>query len=145
MVESVAPHSRVHTVSVVIPVYQGELTLGPIVNQILELSVERVSPDGNAYRVAEVVLVYDNGPDASDAAIRDLEAEHDIVHAVWLSRNFGQHAATLAGIASSFGDWVVTLDEDGQHDPLDIPVLLDAALANHAQVVYAKPTNDAPH
>ena len=36
---------------------------------------------------------------------------------VWLSRNFGQHAATLAGIAASGGEWVVTMDEDGQHDP----------------------------
>jgi glycosyltransferase involved in cell wall biosynthesis len=145
MVHSVAPHSRVHTVSVVIPVYQGELTLAPIIDEILALSAENESAAGNVFRVAEIVLVYDNGPDSSDAVIRALERDHGIVHAVWLSRNFGQHAATLAGIASSFGDWVVTLDEDGQHDPEDIPVLLDAALANHAQVVYAKPTNEAPH
>ncbi|HEX4402443.1 MAG TPA: glycosyltransferase [Galbitalea sp.] len=145
MVASVAPHPRVHTVSVVIPVYQGESTLGPIIDELLALATDSVSPAGNSYRVAEVVLVYDNGPDLSDVVIRGLEHDHEFVHAVWLSRNFGQHAATLAGIATSFGDWVVTLDEDGQHDPRDISVLLDAALQGRAQVVYAKPTNEAPH
>ena len=50
--------------------------------------------------------------------------------AVWLSRNYGQHAATLAGMASSGGDWIVTMDEDGQHDPADLGRLLDTAMAS---------------
>ena len=64
---------------------------------------------------------------------------------MWLSRNFGQHAATLAGMASSSGEWIVTMDEDGQHDPAFLGHLLDAALADNASVVYARPTNQAPH
>ena len=64
---------------------------------------------------------------------------------MWLSRNFGQHAATLAGMASSGGDWIVTLDEDGQHDPAEMTGLLDAALSERADVVYGKPTNQPPH
>ena len=64
---------------------------------------------------------------------------------VWLSRNFGQHAATLAGIAASGGEWVVTMDEDGQHDPEAIGALLDTAMDEQADVVYARPTNEPPH
>ena len=64
---------------------------------------------------------------------------------VWLSRNFGQHAATLAGIAASGGEWVVTMDEDGQHDPEAIGAMLDTALAEQADVVYASPSNEPPH
>ncbi len=64
---------------------------------------------------------------------------------MWLSRNFGQHAATLAGIAASGGEWVVTMDEDGQHDPGAIGALLDTAMAEQADVVYARPTNEPPH
>lgn len=64
---------------------------------------------------------------------------------MWLSRNFGQHAATLAGIAASGGEWVVTLDEDGQHDPEALGSLLDTAMDQQADVVYAKPTNEPPH
>ena len=62
---------------------------------------------------------------------------------VWLSRNFGQHAATLAGIAASGGEWVVTMDEDGQHDPEAIGALLDTAMTEQADVVYARPDQRA--
>jgi hypothetical protein len=48
-------------------------------------------------------------------------------------------------MASSFGDWIVTVDEDGQHDPADIANLLDGALSHGAQLVYARPVNAAPH
>jgi undecaprenyl-phosphate 4-deoxy-4-formamido-L-arabinose transferase len=67
------------------------------------------------------------------------------VKPVWLSRNYGQHAATLAGMASATGDWVVTLDEDGQQDPADIGSMLDHAVANSLQIVYAQPINPPPH
>ena len=89
--------------------------------------------------------MHDHGPDRSAAVIRALAAEHDFVRPVWLSRNFGQHAATLAGMASSGGDWVATLDEDGQHDPADVGAMLDVALREQASVVYARPTNEPPH
>jgi undecaprenyl-phosphate 4-deoxy-4-formamido-L-arabinose transferase len=48
-------------------------------------------------------------------------------------------------MASSGGDWIVTLDEDGQHDPARIPDFLDTALREQAQIVYGLPTNAPPH
>jgi undecaprenyl-phosphate 4-deoxy-4-formamido-L-arabinose transferase len=135
----------VHTLSVVIPVYRGETTLESTVTEIVPYSADGVTPGGAQYRVSEILLVHDNGPDNSDETIRALSAKHDLVRAIWLSRNFGQHAATLAGMASSAGDWVVTLDEDGQQDPADVAGMLDAALANRAQVVYGRPLNPPPH
>jgi len=134
-----------HLVSVVIPVYQGERTLGSVVEELAASVADRVSPAGRHYRVTEVVLVHDCGPDASDDTIRSLAAAHDWVRPVWLSRNFGQHAATLAGIAASGGEWVVTMDEDGQHDPEAIGALLDTAMTEQADVVYARPANEPPH
>jgi glycosyltransferase involved in cell wall biosynthesis len=134
-----------HLVSVVIPVYQGELTLGAVVEELAGSVGDCVSPAGRDYRVTEVVLVHDCGPDGSDATIRNLAAAHDWVRPVWLSRNFGQHAATLAGIAASGGEWVVTMDEDGQHDPAAIGALLDTAMTQQADVVYAQPSNEPPH
>ena len=67
------------------------------------------------------------------------------VRGIWLTRNFGQHAATLAGMASTGSDWIVTMDEDGQHNPADIPGMLDAALRERAHIVYASPSNVQPH
>jgi polyisoprenyl-phosphate glycosyltransferase len=134
-----------HLLSVVIPVYQGERTLAAVVEELAGSVVDRTSPQGRCYRVTEVVLVHDCGPDASDDTVRDLARDHDWVRAVWLSRNFGQHAATLAGIAASGGEWVVTMDEDGQHDPEAIGAMLDTAMTEQADVVYARPTNEPPH
>ena len=134
-----------HLISVVVPVYGGEHTLEGVVDELLPFASEQRTPDGYPFRITEIVLVYDNGRDDSARVIRDLVDRHDLVRAVWLSRNYGQHAATLAGMASSGGEWIVTLDEDGQHDPADIPVLLDTAMREQAPLVYAKPTNKPSH
>jgi glycosyltransferase involved in cell wall biosynthesis len=136
---------HVHTVSVVIPVYQGEHTLPGLVKEIEPLTNVVRTPAGHQMRVTEVLLAYDHGPDDSAATIRQLAGEYQYVHAIWLSRNFGQHAATLAGMASSGGDWIVTMDEDGQHDPSYVPAFLDTALSRQAALVYAQPTNTPPH
>lgn len=136
---------RPHEVSIVIPVYQGERTLDALIEEIRPLTEVTATPDGYRMIVREVILVHDNGPDDSAATMRSLGARYPFVRLVWLSRNFGQHAATLAGMASSGSEWIVTLDEDGQHDPAAIGSMLDTALASSASVVYAKPTNPPPH
>jgi undecaprenyl-phosphate 4-deoxy-4-formamido-L-arabinose transferase len=135
----------VHTVSVVVPVYQGERTLPTLVKEVAPLTSVVTTQSGHSMRVAEVILAYDHGPDQSAETIRSLADEFAFVRPVWLSRNFGQHAATLAGMASSGSDWIVTMDEDGQHDPADIARFLDIALAEQVRVVYGDPTNAAPH
>lgn len=135
----------VHRVSIVIPVYRGEKTLPILLDEIVPLTVESVSPIGNRFVVVELLLVHDCGPDHSDQTIEKLAAQHSFVRPVWLSRNYGQHAATLAGMASATGDWVATIDEDGQQCPLDIANMLDAALADSLRLVYAQPKNKPPH
>ncbi|MFD4369002.1 glycosyltransferase [Rhodococcus sp. NPDC058521] len=131
--------------SVVVPVYQGEKTLESLIEEIVPWTRPSSTPGGRPMIVEEVLLVFDHGPDNSADVIRALAAAHDFVHPIWLSRNFGQHPATLAGMASSGGEWVVTMDEDGQHDPAAIGGLLDTALDEQATLVYAEPTNPAPH
>jgi undecaprenyl-phosphate 4-deoxy-4-formamido-L-arabinose transferase len=134
-----------HQLSVVIPVYRGAEHLAALVGEIEALTTTQVTDDGHPYRVVEVVMVHDHGPDDSDRVMRALADTYPWVRPVWLSRNFGQHPATLAGMASSGGEWIVTMDEDGQHDPAQIKSLLDVALREHASLVYARPTNAAPH
>jgi hypothetical protein len=51
----------------------------------------------------------------------------------------------MAGMSSTSADWIVTMDEDGQHDPAAMGRMLDAALATQSPLVYAKPVNEAPH
>lgn len=132
-------------VSVVIPVYSGAATLPALMRELEDLTREARTPQGRPFRVSEVLLVWDRGPGGSDRVIRELDAAYEWVRPVWLSRNYGQHAATLAGMTSSGGEWIVTMDEDGQMDPGFIGAMLDTAYANEAQLVYAKPTNPPPH
>jgi polyisoprenyl-phosphate glycosyltransferase len=133
------------TVSVVIPVYRGATTLPKLIDELGELGRETLTPEGRPFNVAEVLLVWDRGIEGSDRIVRQLSQDHESVHAIWLSRNFGQHAATLAGMTSSGSDWIVTMDEDGQHDPGYIGQMLDTAYRYHSQLVYASPTTPPPH
>jgi len=134
-----------HTISVVVPVYRGEQTLEPLLDELAPLTKVCRTPAGRWLRVAEVLLVHDRGPDNSDVVIRKLAAAHPWVRPVWLSKNFGQHVATIAGISSTGSEWIVTMDEDGQFDPQDIGSLLDVAMERRAQLVYGQATNPPPH
>jgi len=135
----------VHSVSIVVPVYQGEHTLGPLLREIEPLTHLQRTPQGNLFRVIEVILVHDGAIDNSDIVMESLARSYPFVKLVWLARNFGQHPATIAGTAGSTADWILTIDEDGQQDPSDLARFLDCAVETGAQLVYAWPTNPPPH
>jgi glycosyltransferase involved in cell wall biosynthesis len=139
------PGQAVHNVSVVIPVYGGSATLRQVVGELTQFYTEQLSQGGNRFRIAEVILVDDCGEDDSAMVMRELASNDDHVVPVWLTRNFGQHAATIAGMASSSHEWVVTMDEDGQHNPASIGVLIDTALRYESPLVYGRECNSEPH
>jgi polyisoprenyl-phosphate glycosyltransferase len=135
------------TLSVVIPVYRAGPALRSTVQELLDVA-PRFTVDGVVQlRLDEVVLVSDNPalPAEERRAVRALEQLDPRVRTVWLTRNFGQHPATVAGIVSTNGDWLVTMDEDGQHDPRQVPAMLRVAGTEGAPLVYARPTNPPPH
>jgi undecaprenyl-phosphate 4-deoxy-4-formamido-L-arabinose transferase len=132
-------------ISLIIPVYKGEKCLSKLIDEIKPLTDLQATPMGSPFIINEVLLVHDCGPDKSDQVIEYLISKYEFIRAIWLTRNYGQHAATLAGMASAAGDWVVTMDEDGQQDPNYIGNMLDVALGNSLQIVYAKPLNAPPH
>lgn len=134
-----------HTISVVIPVYKGETTLKPLLSDLAGFFEPTLTDAGNEMLISEVLLVHDCGLDRSDLVMSQLADSVPQVRPIWLTKNFGQHPATLAGISSAMGEWIITMDEDGQHAPRDIGTLLDQALSNGLQVVYAQPQNVEPH
>ena len=136
---------RVHDISVVVPVYRGAQSIAALVDGIAAFFSPTTTAGGRTFVVSEVILVWDFGPDESPVVMRSLAQKYEQVRCLWLSRNFGQHAATLAGISSSGASWIVTMDEDGQHDPADIPVLLEAAVSASVPLVYGHHRSGAPH
>lgn len=117
--------------SVVIPVYNGEKTLKELNKQLFE-ALNKLSLS------FEIIYVYDCGPDNSWFVITDLVEQNKNVLGVKLSRNFGQHNAILSGIEIATGEFIVTMDEDLQHSPDDIQVLLEKQKQTDADVVYGK-------
>ena len=133
-----------HSISVVIPVFRGEETLEKLISELGQLTVVGSREWPRLY-IEEIILVHDGGQDRSDQVMRELSAKHPLVRNVWLSTNFGQHAATLAGMASARGEWIATIDEDGQHDPASLPKLLEVALNSKSDLVYARSLEREPH
>lgn len=130
-------------ISCVVPVYRGVGTLRQLVDELADWRL-LVGDYALGVSLAEVVFVDDGSRDGSAHVLAELEAEFPWIHVVTLSRNFGQHAATMAGILQTSGDWVVTLDEDLQHRPQWIWSMLHLAAREGLDVVYPAPTGD-PH
>lgn len=133
------------SLALVIPVYQGETTLGKLLEEIAALQASPFTAAGREIRLSEVVLVHDGAIDDSATVMEELAERHPFVQNVWLSRNFGQHPATVAGISATTADWVVTMDEDGLHDPQSIPDMLERAIEEGADLVYGTPSGGVPH
>lgn len=106
------------SVSIVIPVYNESGNLNDLIGRTLAACRSLRCP-------FEVILVDDGSRDGSDAAIIEAAKSHpgEIV-AVLLNRNYGQHAAVMAGFAQAKGGVVVTLDADLQNPPEEIPRLV---------------------
>jgi glycosyltransferase involved in cell wall biosynthesis len=119
-------------VSFVIPCYHSEQTLGAVVAEI----------DGTMKTMPgytwEIICVNDGTPNACWKKIQELCAEKpDSRHGICLARNFGQHAALMAGLHAAKGDRIVCLDDDGQTPANEVGRLL-GAIDRGADVVYAK-------
>lgn len=117
--------------SVVIPVYGSESILPELVRRLHEV----LPPLAEHF---EVLLVNDSSPDGSWDVITRLAAEHSRIHAINLMRNYGQHNALLCGIRATQYGVIVTMDDDLQHPPEEIPKLL-AMLDQGYDVVYGTP------
>lgn len=127
------------TISIVIPVYSGEKYVATLCEEI-EKQARKLQATSDTIRISEGVFVVDNAIDNSLSVLKSLEDRYDWLRIVTLSRNYGQHAATIAGILETTSDWVVTMDEDMQHPPAGIMPMLKKAAETGADVVYAKPT-----
>lgn len=118
-------------ISFVIPCYRSAQSIGGVVEEI-----EEAMKSLPAYR-HEIILVNDSSPDDTYDVIKALCGANRHICGVNLARNFGQHAALMAGFAYVRGDIVVCLDDDGQTPANEVGKLL-AGIEAGSDVVYAK-------
>ncbi|MBL8131728.1 MAG: glycosyltransferase family 2 protein [Anaerolineae bacterium] len=119
------------TVSVVVPVYNSEQTLAPLVERLRAVLIDLCPRH-------EIILVNDGSRDDSWGVIAALAQQVPQVRGINLMRNFGQHNALLCGIRAAQYDVVVTIDDDLQNPPEEIPRLI-AKLSEGFDVVYGAP------
>jgi glycosyltransferase involved in cell wall biosynthesis len=121
-------------ISVVVPVYNSAPMLPELVRRLE--AVLRCT--GRSF---ELILVNDGSRDESWEIIRQLTASHDWVRGMCMMRNYGQHNALLAGIRDARFEVTITMDDDLQHPPEELPKLL-ARFAEEFDVVYALPEKE---
>ena len=130
-------------ISVVVPVYSGELYLESLAEKINTTKSIWDQNSSTPFRLIELIFVEDSAIDGSRNVLKLIAEKYDWVRVIELSRNFGQHPATIAGILHSSGEWVVTMDEDLQHCPSKIELLLKTVCEYSSDLVYAKPKVDS--
>jgi glycosyltransferase involved in cell wall biosynthesis len=114
--------------SLVIPVYNGSRTIGPLVEQTVKIF---------GSTSFEIVLVNDGSEDDSEMVCAEMAKKFpQSVTFVHLSRNFGEHSAVLAGFTQARGRYVAVLDDDGQNPPEEVVRMLDELKRKNYDVVY---------
>jgi glycosyltransferase involved in cell wall biosynthesis len=114
-------HKKSPLVSIIIPLYNEEKSIRKVLQSI---------PNHFSY---EVIVVNDGSTDNSAKKVKKIEKENIILFDH--QRNKGYGAAILTGFEKASGDIIVTLDSDGQHDPQEIPRLIEPILSNNADIV----------
>lgn len=122
------------SMTVVIPVYHAEDSLQELSRRLKVVLKSR-------YNDFEIVMVEDCGSDCSWDIITKLSKQDRRIKGIRLSKNFGQHSALLCGIRAARGEVIVTMDDDLQHPPEEIPKLIQK-LDEGYDVVYGAPQAD---
>jgi glycosyltransferase involved in cell wall biosynthesis len=128
--------TMVNSLTIVVPVYNSAATLPELIHRLMPV-LESVT---GSY---EVILVNDGSSDSSWDVITCLVSDHGWIHGINMMRNYGQHNALLCGIRAARYGVVVTMDDDLQHPPEEIPKLL-AKLNEGYDVAYGTPRS-LPH
>lgn len=128
------------SVSTVTPVYCGALYLKELILELEKIKINWAQ-SSCPIRIIESIFVVDSAKDNSLQILKELSSlpNYEWVRVIELSKNFGQHPATMCGVLYSSGEWILTLDEDLQHKPSQFMELFKAMEKRSFDIVYAKP------
>jgi polyisoprenyl-phosphate glycosyltransferase len=116
--------------SIIIPVYRSELTLNSLYQKITGVA--------RKFKYSyEIIFVDDSSDDLSWTVLLDIQKRDRRVKIIQLTRNFGQHNALMCGFAHAYGDYIITLDDDLQNPPEEIPKIINM-MKSGFDVVYGE-------
>ncbi|MGC2165777.1 MAG: glycosyltransferase family 2 protein, partial [Gallionella sp.] len=126
--ETVVTSAPNHTLTLVVPCYNEELTLANCIERVLELRSENLA--------LEIIIVDDCSKDKSLEVARALERDHPEIRVLRHEVNQGKGAALRTGFAGATGDFVGIQDADLEYEPLEYRKLLEPLLRDEADVVF---------
>ena len=125
------------SVSVIIPIFSSIKTLENLVLELIEYFHKSKKISNLGFELSKIVLVDDGSVDGSTIIMKKLES-NDKVKSIYLNRNYGQHAAIFAGVLSTTEDVLITMDEDGEHNPEIIENMIEKLELENYDIVYAR-------
>lgn len=121
-------------ISIIIPAHNSEKCIEQLTTEIhTELTSKNID--------FEIIIIDDSSTDNNWQIIKDTSKKLSNVKAFLLAKNFGQHKATLCGFHNATGKYIVTIDDDFEHNPQDIFLLIDKLKETNGDIVYGIPTN----
>lgn len=122
-------------ISIIIPVFKSELIIEKLLKKLKKELYNFSQPFSY-----EIILVNDNGIDSCWSKIEKLKKKFKNIIGIALVKNYGQHSAIMAGFRYCTGDYIITMDDDLQHDPKYIGKLVTKLIKGH-DVCYTNYTN----
>lgn len=114
--------------SILIPVYNEEKTVGRVINALQKLRIKDVTK--------EIIVIDDGSSDKSPAVLSQQKKKNSKLSVITHNKNKGKGAAIQTGLARATGDIILIQDADLEYNPKDIPKLLEPILKKKAKVVY---------
>jgi len=124
--ESILATKQKLDISIVIPLKNEA---GNIPNLVKEI-IEKLSSSQTHVENFEILLIDDGSDDNSKEIIDAIVAENQFIVAIYHQHNYGQSRAIHSGVTHSQYEWIITMDGDGQNDPVDISKLIATLLAH---------------
>ncbi len=125
------------SVSVIIPVFSSSQTLEMVVNELIDYFHKSIKISNLGFELSKIILVDDGSVDGSVEVMKKLES-NDKVKLIYLNKNYGQHAAIFAGVLSTTEDILITMDEDGEHNPEIIENMVEKLETDDFDIIYAR-------
>ena len=123
-------------ISIAIPVYQAEKSIGQVIDSLQNLPYLKS-------KKWELILVDDFSQDSSFQIISEKAKQYPNVLGISLHKNAGQHAATFVGLKQAKGKYLLTMDDDGEHPVDQIETMMETIEKTKVDVVYASPKSSS--
>lgn len=125
------------TFTIIIPCFNSPIQIERTCHELIEFFKNPIINKNASIELSRIILVDDGSNLDTKKTLSNLSSNSKI-HLITLNKNYGQHPAIFAGVLNSYEDFIVTMDEDGEHNPETIIFMFEKMLSSTNEIIYAK-------